>query len=103
MLYDMNQDALYTRAELIDYIKPLAATAKQMGIDKLTSNTLDAKANVNAESIADYIAYAMDSQPWITPETEPALDEVRTYAIAVDNDYTDQQMWHELIQSIEQL
>ncbi len=55
------------------------------------------------EFMSDQLAYPLEMQPWITPETEPLLSAIRNHAVDVDIDHTRRADWEKLLELIDQL
>ncbi len=53
--------------------------------------------------MSDQLAYPLEMQPWITPETEPLLWAIRDHAVDVDIDHTRRADWERLLELIDQL
>ena len=82
---------------MIEYIKDLIEKAEAISIDNLVANKYSRRQNIDAVAIADYIAYKMNSQSWITEKDEPQLYKINEAAIIVDCDHTNRKGWENLI------
>lgn len=86
-----------TRREAVSHCKHWAEAIRKDGIDLLVSDF------GAAVTISDLLAYPLEMQEWITEESQPELDEICTYAVAVDNDHTDRASWEKLLELIDAL
>lgn len=94
---DKNQYPQMTRSEVVQHCKHWVKAIHEDGISLLT---VDYGAAI---TLSDVLAYPLEAQAWITAESEPLLDKIRTYAVEVGNDHTDKAAWEKLVELIEEL
>lgn len=92
-----DQHRQMTKAEAIQHCKHWLRAIHEDGISLLT---VDYGAAI---TLSDVLAYPLEEQTWITAESEPLLDEIRTYAVEVGNDYTNKDAWEKLVKLIDSL
>lgn len=94
---DKNQYPQMTKQEAVQHCKHWAEVIRKDGIALLVSDS------GAAVSLSDSLSYPLEMQTWITAESEPLLDTICTYAVAVDNDHTNRDAWEKLVELIENL
>lgn len=92
-----NQYPQMTYKQAIEYCKYWADKIRYKGLDLLTTDYSE------VIGISDQLAYALYMQTWIDPQKYYPLYRVRTYAINIDNNYTDRASWEKLLELIDDL
>ena len=86
-----------TYKQAVEYCKYWADKIRYKGLDLLTTDYSE------VIGISDQLAYALYMQTWIDPQKYYPLYRVRTYAINIDNNYTDRASWEKLLELIDDL
>ena len=92
-----NQYPQMTYKQAVEYCKYWADKIRYKGLDLLTTDYSE------VIGISDQLAYALYMQTWIDPQKYYPLYRVRTYAINIDNNYTDRESWKKLLELIDDL
>ena len=92
-----NQYPQMTYKQAVEYCKYWADKIRHKGLDLLTTDYSE------VIGISDQLAYALYMQTWIDPQKYYPLYQVRTYAINIDNNYTDRASWEKLLELIDDL
>ncbi len=92
-----NQYPQMTYKQAVERCKYWADEIRHKGLDLLTTDYSE------VTRIFDQLTYPLYMQTWIDPQKYYPLDRVRTYAIDVDNNYTDRASWEKLLELIDDL
>jgi len=92
-----NQYPQMTYKQAVDHCKCWADQIQADWLDLLTTDY------VAATEVSDQLAYPLYMQTWIDPQKYYPLDRVRTYAIDINNNYTDRSSWAKLLELIDDL
>ena len=92
-----NQYPQMTYKQAVEYCKYWADQIRYKGLDLLTTDYSE------VIGISYQLAYALYMQTWIDPQKYYHLYRVRTYAINIDNNYTDRASWEKLLELIDDL
>lgn len=85
------------RDDIVAMCKKWAKNVRNDGLDLLTT---DYEAAI---SLTDNLAYPLDMQEWIKPDTEPELYAIVDLAGKVDSTHDDRPAWEDLLQRIDAL
>ena len=86
-----------TYKQAVKHCKHWAEQIRADGLDLLTTDW------VAAIGVSDQLAYPLDMQTWINSQEHPLLYTVCIYAVTVDNNHIDRELWEKLLELIDKL
>ena len=95
--YGKNNYPQMTYKQAVKHCKHWAEQIRADGLDLLTTDW------VAAIGVSDQLAYPLDMQTWINSQEHPLLYTVCIYAVTVDNNHIDRELWEKLLELIDKL